>query len=120
MDERVNMAFRADRGVHVDKGGRVSMWENQAMAFRIKAEDVPEDLARQCYELSDAPESKSQIFVAAILNAAIEAGLVSPPCWIARASNGQLISGTVYPSKEHAENYKWSSDNVEHWKGQTE
>jgi hypothetical protein len=87
----------------------------------IKPEDVTDKLAIGLFHnVAGVTLDACKYNVAAIINAAIEAGVVSPPCWIARMSNGQLVSGTVYPSKDDADRYKWTSDNVEHWKGQTE
>ena len=88
----------------------------------IKPEDVPQDLLELAMERFEGAywNDVTPVQVADFLQDAIDSGVVSPPCWIARTSNGQLVSGTVYPSRDDAERYKWTSDNFEHWKGQTE
>lgn len=56
--------------------------------------------------------------VAAILNAAIEAGVVSPPCRILRSRFGGLQPG-IYKSDNEAQSHASPGDSSEHWKGQT-
>jgi hypothetical protein len=62
------------------------------------------------WEESDGPK-----ITAAILNAAIEAGLVSPPCYVARDRFGNLVS-TISAYTQRTEH----KDILEHWKGQTD
>jgi hypothetical protein len=111
------MAFHANHGVHLDENGRVSLWENQAMAFRIKPEDVPaelRDLANDYVQGAVVREWE----IARILNAAIEAGLVSPPCHVHRyLGELECQGGTLDPALFIG---KPKEKGDEHWKGQTE
>ena len=112
------VALRADRGVHLDENGRAWKWENQAMSDVIKPEDVTNDIFEGMNSLlSDQYILKHQI--AAILNTAIDAGLVSPPVWVCRTQWGELNTAAAFVSRENAEKYKNEADRIEHWKGQT-
>lgn len=89
----------------------------------IKPSDIPDELESMCqgiewFQCGDMDKPA----VAAILNAAIEAGLVSPPCYVWRF-NGELQRDA------NGEPTVWSSRGLdspdgsisyEHWKGQTE
>lgn len=82
----------------------------------IKPSDIPDDLAEYVCTFADLSPKQGKGMVAAILNAAIEAGVVSPPVFCVR-QNGELRkfdSGEVkvFPGKP------WAND-TEHWKGQT-
>lgn len=60
---------------------------------------------------------------AAILNAAIEAGVVSPPVYCTRDNQGNLLDYEVYglwTSPDGAESQIRGDCTAEHWKGQTE
>jgi hypothetical protein len=81
----------------------------------IKPEDIPNSMVWVMFGETLTPET-----IAGLLNEAIEAGIVSPPCWVARTASGELVRGAVYTSKDDAERNKWTSDPVEHWKGQVE
>lgn len=88
----------------------------------IKAEDVTNDIFEGMNSLlSDQYILKHQI--AAILNAAIDVGLVSPPCWEVVGDDYKIAM--VFKRKVSAE--RWiASDHgfrkaeVRHWKGRTE
>lgn len=125
MGRREIVALRADRGVHLDENGRVSKWENQAMAFRIKPEDVPEELA--------GLRGRAEM-IATILNEAIEAGLVSPPVWAVivdeKSPEFKCHEEPVNPAhlattrggaefRISEDGYDKKTTRVEHWKGQT-
>jgi hypothetical protein len=86
----------------------------------------PEDISDEAFDemdgdyYSDFGMDKEDF--AAILNAAIEAGVVSPPCYALRKSeNGELLTRfRVYTSREAANDCAPYRCKVEHWKGQTE
>lgn len=88
------------------------------MSYKIKPEDVPDNLLDACF-LHAMGEGPSQRWsISEILNAAIEAGLVSPPCYTVR----NLVTGQLFydvgqvqlrPGKPEIPAH-------EHWKGQTE
>ncbi len=83
----------------------------------IKPGDIPDDLAVFAASWSDISPRQSRDMTAAILNAAIEYGVVSPPCYAVRDKNGELVSTyTVYTAKMRKEH----GDILEHWKGQDE
>lgn len=116
------MTFRADCGVHLDENGRIVMWENQAMSDVIKAEDVAEEFIGMIDEKILSYYDLLACDIAAILNAAIDAGLVSPPCWEVVGDDYKIAM--VFKRKVSAE--RWiASDHgfrkaeVRHWKGQT-
>lgn len=80
------------------------------MSYTIKLEDVPEKIAK---DFDWTPRSQ----IAAIINAAIEAGMVSPPCHVLTRSGGYVIdlgydgAIRVWPGKAYG-------PNVEHYRGQ--
>jgi hypothetical protein len=115
------IAIQANRGVQVDENGRVSKWENQAMAFKIKPEDVTQEileLAMERFENAYWNDVTSQN-VADFLEDAVEAGLVSPPCRILRSKHGYLHKGEIYIDDNTAQTSAMPGDSSEHWKGQT-
>jgi len=89
----------------------------------IKPEDIPDSLVGY----QDGPDwisyGMDKEEFASILNDAIEAGVVSPPCWDIVHSDG-FKSTTVYKTKEYAEQVCYPCVGqawiVTHWKGQTE
>jgi hypothetical protein len=88
--------------------------------YKITAEMINDELERRFINaMLDAGEPFKAEF-AALLNAAIEAGLVSPPCRILRSKCGQLLSGTIYPDDDAALSSGFSGDTAEHWKGQAD
>jgi hypothetical protein len=86
-----------------------------------KPEDIPGELIHKWGSVTQG-ETWSEL-IAARLNAAIEAGVVSPPCWNLVSSDG-FKSTTVYKTKEYAERVAYPNAGqwykVEHWKGQME
>lgn len=93
------------------------------MSYHIKPEDVPEEFFnRASTDFLSVWEDEALVDVAGILNAAIEAGLVSPPCYALRKpdNGGLLTQHRVYTSRESANDAAPYRHNVEHWKGQTE
>lgn len=91
------------------------------MAFRIKPEDVPEEITRK---------GLTPQFVVDVLEAAIEAGLVSPPCWDAYTEMC-VPNNMVHKTKTHCDEivaelnrfYEETGSvirrHTRHWKGQT-
>lgn len=123
MGRKEPMAFRADRGVHLDESGRIVMWENQAMSGPIKAEDVTQNTVKDLVDVMYRHKMFNAEFWAAILNNAIDAGLVSPPCWEVVGDDYKIAM--VFKRKVSAERWMASDHGfrkaeVRHWKGQTE
>ena len=83
----------------------------------IKPEDIPGGMVWIMFGETLTPET-----IAGLLNEAIEAGVVSPPCFALRKSeNGELLTRfRVYTSREAANDCAPYRCKVEHWKGQTE
>lgn len=88
--------------------------------FTVDQKDLPDRL--KSYTMLDGTPIPNYIVVD-IINAAVEAGLVSPPCW--EVFGESLVPVTVFKSREDAE--EWTKvDNgfrkvgFRHWKGQTE
>lgn len=79
------------------------------MSYKIRPEDVPEEITRK---------GLTPQFVVDILEAAIEAGLVSPPCKADRDTMGRLIKSPIGTIRLSPGKPVMSSQ--EHWKGQTE
>lgn len=94
------------------------------MSHKIKPEDVSEvliswaedsvGLGNGAWDCVDVQE-----LCAAIINAAIEAGLVSPPCHFIAYPSGMPV---MYEPGEPIQIYpgKCSEHHHRHWKGQTE
>jgi hypothetical protein len=88
----------------------------------IKPEDISDDIAVDIL-LSAQDCAFPPSVVAAILNAAIEAGVVSPPCHVVRDTVGKIVCTTVCGMKTNnivVIQGKPFRPNHEHWKGQTE
>lgn len=80
------------------------------MSYKIKPEDIPNEM------MGDG-RSEFCDFLAAILNHAIEAGLVSPPCHVKRhLGELECQGGTINPQLFIG---KPKEEGDEHWKGQT-
>ena len=77
----------------------------------IKPEDIVSETLRG--------QRLSADFIAAVLNAAIESGIVSPPCRVLRSKYGTLYPEVLYPSDDVAQSNASPGDSSEHWKGQT-
>ncbi len=88
------------------------------MAFRIKPEDVTlelrQDIAKRLFD-----HCVREWEIASILNAAIEAGLVSPPCYFITYPSGMPV---MYEPGEPIQIFPGKGDgpHCRHWKGQTE
>ena len=89
------------------------------MRYVIKPEDIPEEIGRTAWRIAvTSDKSGRRHLLAATLNAAIEAGLVSPPCYTIRnQQDGKLFHDVgqvrLRPGKPQIPAH-------EHWKGQTE
>ena len=90
----------------------------------IKPEDVPPEFTEMVEEKFISYYDGPLADVAAILNAAIKAGIVSPPVKCVRFASGKLAtlkphSPVLYKGSEVFDD---PADDVlfEHWKGQTE
>lgn len=89
----------------------------------IKPEDVPKEFVYEVVEKArrskiDAELGKStsnEQEIADLLNAAIEAGIVSPPCWAVKHDNGVLFG--IFGTETEAELNSSGDDIVEHWMG---
>lgn len=82
----------------------------------IKPEDVPDEVAEDVKWLMLESESgglKSDLAI--ILNAAIEAGIVSPSCWAVKHCNGVLFG--IFGTETEAKLNSSGDDVVEHWIG---
>jgi hypothetical protein len=86
----------------------------------IKPEDVTQEQAWKFNDIMQDYERFNSTFWAAILNAAIEAGVVSPPCHVIRHDVGMYIHDPgygrkirVWPGKPPEEHPR-----AEHYKGQ--
>jgi hypothetical protein len=87
----------------------------------------PEDISDEAFDemngdyYSDFGMDKEDF--AAILNAAIEAGVVSPPCWVVRDGFGDIVThrraftAKAFASYESGHRPEYA---IEHWKGQVE
>lgn len=88
------------------------------MSYTIKPEDVPASLVASlnACEGSDFMDAGQ---IAAIVESAIEAGLVSPPCYYIAYPSGMPVMHEpgepiqIFPGK-------CSNPHERHWKGQTE
>lgn len=60
------------------------------MSYHVNPEDVTEHARMRIVNAINNSDRDFESEVAAILNAAIEAGLVSPPCKVARDNDGTL------------------------------
>lgn len=97
----------------------------EVVSVMIKPEDVPDEFAcKHCVHIARGSMEDIMEDIAAILNAAIEAGIVSPPVKAVRWVSGRLAKNweewpLVYPMgsgpKEDTDAFSY-----EHWKGQTE
>ena len=88
------------------------------MSYKINPEDVPIDFIAKHLKGRLFAESVYEADILVIINAAIEAGLVSPPCHVSRDEFGncdRLYDGAVI-LRANPHPYRKS----EHWKGQTE
>lgn len=90
------------------------------MSYKVKPEDVTLELAEKCWlhVRGEGPSAKWSI--SEVINAAIEAGLVSPPCWVMRVheriAKDMNHEPNVFPSRRDDSKHLM----YEHWKGQTE
>lgn len=84
----------------------------------IKPEDITHDLIIDW--IKDGVSHSWPDFIARRLNAAIEAGIVSPPCRILRSQWGSLQTDAIYIDDNAAQAAASPGDSSEHWKGQTE
>lgn len=86
----------------------------------IKPEDISDDAFKACF----GPDLGIDVEdLADILNAAIEAGLVSPPVYAVRDDQGNLLDYEVYglwSNPDAAESQHEGDYAAEHWKGQRE
>jgi len=88
----------------------------------IKPEEIPDELVEELLRPRKSDDWKQQI--ADDLNAAIEAGVVSPPCYCGRKAFGGVAVGPII--EHEGIPILWAPganpQNVvtEHWKGQTE
>lgn len=89
------------------------------MSYKVKPEDVPDTLAIELQDnLSGVTIHAYRSNISKILNAAIEAGLVSPPCYVHRyLGELECQGGTLDPALFIG---KPREAGDEHWKGQTE
>ena len=83
----------------------------------IKPQDVPEDFVGIAEELFEEGHwsNNTKVNVARFLDAAIEAGLVSPPCWAVKHDNGVLFG--IFGTETEAKLNSCGDDVVEHWRG---
>ena len=93
------------------------------MSFKIKPEDVGQKLQDACWIHAKGEGASQRWSISEIINAAIEAGLVSPPCW--EVVGPTLNARTVF--KRQVDAATWAGVDrafrkveVRHWKGQTE
>lgn len=86
------------------------------MSEIIKPEDVPDVLVE--HYLSTKLGVSWKHLIASDMNAAIEAGIVSPPCYCLRL-NGELQMVHFTDNPKVFAGKPWSQD-AEHYKGQTE
>jgi hypothetical protein len=90
----------------------------------IKPEDLPPELQDKCFLHARGEGPSQQWSIAEILNAAIEAGVVSPPCYCGRKAFGGVAVGPII--EHEGIPILWAPganpQNVvtEHWKGQSE
>jgi len=92
----------------------------------IKPEDIPNELEEMCqaiewFQCGDTDKPA----IAAILNAAIEAGVVSPAVWnVVDIASSQIVATFESRSEAESEAARQAllrrNCAVEHWKGQTE
>lgn len=87
----------------------------------IKPSDIPDDLESMCqgiewFQCGDMDKPA----VAAVLNAAIEAGVVSPPVRILRSRFGVLEKGMLYVDDNEAQSHASPGGSSEHYWGQAE
>lgn len=87
------------------------------MSYRIKAEDVPEELQDKInHEMRNF--SLTSLEIAIVIKEAIEAGFVSPPCHVHRYLDELECQGGTLEPALFVGKPKELGD--EHWKGQTE
>lgn len=111
--------FLASKGECINRDGNIVPMENQSMSYKIKPEDVLDKLAIELQDyVSGVTVRAYQHNNSDIINAAIEAGLASPPCHVLRYL-GELVcqGGTLDPALFIG---KTVEEGDEHWKGQTE
>jgi hypothetical protein len=90
----------------------------------IKPEDISDELSRELFRhASGITMDACRINVAAIANALIEAGVVSPPCW--EVVGETLNTVTVFKRQEDAARWVevdngFRKSEMRHWKGQAE
>jgi hypothetical protein len=90
----------------------------------IKPDDIPNDLEEMCqaiewFQCGDTDKPA----IAAILNAAIEAGVVSPPCW--EVVGETIHNVTVFKRQDDARRWVeadrgFRKSEMRHWKGEAE
>lgn len=86
------------------------------MSDVIKPEYVPDEFVEdiECFMIEDEKGSlKGDLAI--ILNAAIEARIVSPPCWAVKHNNGVLFG--IFGTETEAKLNSCGDDVVEHWRG---
>lgn len=84
------------------------------MSGPIKPEDIPNELMAEFGHIY-GPD------LVAFLNAAVEAGVVSPPVWrLKRRNNGKIIGFVLNMEDAIRADAFMPTVEVEHWKGQVE
>lgn len=88
----------------------------------IKPEDVTEEHIKQIKDHLESqigwPLMPDNAQLATLANALIDAGIVSPPVWVARSTvSGKLLNQT---SRKFIKTDGGESIKYEHWKGQAE
>ena len=90
------------------------------MSYHIKPEDIDDEAFESMGGDYWADFGMEKEEMADILNAAIEAGLVSPPCWVMRCygrmTKDMSSEPNIYPSRRD----DTEAVSYEHWKGQRE
>lgn len=91
------------------------------MSYHVKPEDVPEELQNRADTEFSTWYDGPVIDIAAILNAAIEAGLVSPPVKCMRWQGVlEMENGVPMVRIDAPDLWPQKLISYEHWKGQTE
>lgn len=90
----------------------------------IKPDDIPNEAINMItWELSRGGDKSLSQTAAIILNAAIDAGLVSPPCW--EVVGETIHNVTVFKRQEDARRWVeadrgFRKSEMRHWKGDVE
>ena len=91
----------------------------------IKPGDISDELIEKAeaeckYNTGEWDCADGKEVAAAILNAAIKTGVVSPPVRILRSRFGVLDRTYLFIDDNKAQSHASPGDSSEHWKGQTE